>query len=145
MKLQEQYLPRAQDAFNIVWKAFVVDKRPLGWDKKEERCVYRNPEDPSVRCAVGWLMPDEVFNRLYANESASIHLLYQNKNIGLLDPMVSDFLDAYDKEFLEELQLCHDVPATDQDMFTKEENYMELEKRLRELAELFELKVPEKE
>lgn len=47
-----------QDAFNRIWRHFVVDKQPLSTNSELGSCYYRHPET-GAKCAVGILIPDD--------------------------------------------------------------------------------------
>ena len=61
-----------QEAFDIVWQAFVVEGRPQSVGTRG-RCFYRGPN--GARCAVGLLMPDELYEARFDEVVTSAKML----------------------------------------------------------------------
>jgi len=93
-----------QEAFNIVWQRFIVEKAPFGYDKEKHHCLYRHPDDPSIRCAVGACLPDELYSP--GMEKKPFTRLIQDY------PDVAEFFSGCDIELLAEMQDAHDDYAS---------------------------------
>ena len=107
-----------QEAFNAVWQAFVVEKRPFGRDSI--KCVYRGPN--GERCAVGVLLRDEEYSRSM-----------EGCNVTTGAPFPPRFAESV--VFLGRLQRIHDVNARNGD-------YTTLTDQLRALAWEYNLIIP---
>ena len=110
-----------QQAFNRVWRYFVIEKHEPAITTCEGRmrCVYRGPGQ--MRCAIGALVPDSKYAERWDRET------YSNKD-ALMD--ISRIVRV-GYRFLEALQACHDVAAQDSE---EEDFHLNIEKRLTQFA-----------
>lgn len=91
-------LKSEQQAFTYVWKRVLNQGKPS--KVRVEGCLYRGPG--GLRCAVGWLLPDE----------------YYTPDLEGLIPTEAGFPDlGYDPKFLVKLQYCHDDASSDESRF----------------------------
>jgi hypothetical protein len=118
-----------QEAFDAVWDWFVIQRARRGWDVPVARCVYRGSD--GCRCPIGRLLPDHLYNP--SMEGSSISQLIENFSD------IEEHFTPCDVAFLNDLQLVHDnsVSAAGGYDFN---GYMQ--KKLRELAEVYELVIP---
>lgn len=84
-----------QEAFDKVWKYFLIEKHNYSFDG--DSCYFRSPG--GEKCAVGVLIPDEEYN--------------YNFEIRGLDRVIGDCpsLAGLEFDFLNNLQDCHDDAA----------------------------------
>ncbi len=115
-----------QEAFDKVWRHFVVEKGPpsAGLRDGTSVCLYRG--SGGRRCAIGVLVPDELYDPEWEETTITPRILALTG----LDP------DA-DLTFARELQRCHDDTA-----FMKNGVHSAIERQLREFAEKSRLEVP---
>jgi hypothetical protein len=113
----------AQEIFDRVWRRFVVERAPRGVNI-HGGCMYRTPG--GRMCAVGCLLTDE--------EAETIMVAYGNGSLvnalcsrGLLPARFKPHMPL-----LCRLQATHDGPEFDSDRA----------RRLREVANLFDLTIP---
>lgn len=120
-----------QQAFNKVWRWFIVDKRPMASAEpgKHSECLYRGPD--GARCPVGVLIPNRLYLPKFENtpvcsiaevESTPKELRNRFKAIGV--------------SFLDSLQEMHD------NEFTQAERRSDIKRLLKEFACDFDLTVP---
>ena len=106
----------------------ICDQGEPGWDGG---CLYRT--DQGLKCAVGCLIPDEIFSNPRSKEA------WNTRTVATLIDHVPQFSDwKPEREFLIELQLAHDE-AAEEDLDFKEE----FEKNIKKLSAKFGLEVPE--
>lgn len=116
-------LPSAQEIFNKVAAHLLTQGRPA---REEDRCRYRTTN--GLSCAVGCLIPDELYSPSFEGESARkvIRELYARGR--------ADWNEHQD--LLEELQWAHD------ENFTLKDGSFDLKTlraRLADIASLFKL------
>lgn len=119
-----------QAALCAVYNAFVRDKAPPAVHPETEVCVYRGPN--GERCAIGMLIPDDVYDprieafsiALVLNEFPSIR-----KALGVDE-------GQGDRVFLKRLQGCHDRAQIVPDF------HEDIRVRLEKLAAEYDLRVP---
>lgn len=110
-----------QEIFNIVWTGMASQ----GWKKSHDpitgRCLYR--QDDGCKCAVGWLVPDDVNFTGVMNSMPVRYLAY------FVDNYTEDEMD-----FIHKLQRLHDGSVTIP---------MFMERSFRDFAEKNGLEIPE--
>ncbi len=99
-----------QKAFNKVWKHFIVDNgKPSkrGW----MGCAYRdkNESTSKIRCSIGMLIPDKLYNRSFEAHTIGQLIKNQQKYGGILPVL----FDKQEVSFWDGLQDCHDRAAYD--------------------------------
>lgn len=87
-----------QEAFDKIWKHFVVEKNHQSFNKLRN-CAYRG--DGGRKCAIGCLIPDEMYDRYLEIEKPTMVFARLRKN-GLFDESCSN-------DFLLDLQRAHDI------------------------------------
>lgn len=97
-----------QRQFDYAVRQIVKQGRPAYWPKKG--CAYRMKKgDTTLKCAVGWLIPDAYFIKYPEH--------IDNTEAKSLDPSVYSYTRmkpfARKRSLLEALQLAHDDAATD--------------------------------
>lgn len=94
-----------QEAFDIALAGLRKQGKP---SKNNYSCLYRGPD--GTRCAVGFLMPDELYKPEYDVNNSSGGLLavaeYLKVDYGFLASMQSYMHDGLGDEFLTELELA---------------------------------------
>jgi hypothetical protein len=123
-----------QEIFNQVWGAFVIEKAPPSKADDGEGCAYRN--GTGGRCAIGLLIPDEVYDPAEMEGINAKHLARSSTKAGAFLRQLCVDIDC--AEFLVNLQSAHDN-ATDEDDF-----HSAVEARLVGVAEKYDLAVPER-
>lgn len=112
-----------QEAFDIVWQAFVVEKRPQSvWSG---HCRYRGPN--GMKCAAGLLMADELYLSDFDTKGISVDGLPSHVRNSLCES----------SEFVQLLQTIHDEVIAP-GMFTDH-----MRNRLSVLAQNEGLRIPE--
>lgn len=87
---------------------------------KPGHCYYRHPDDPAVRCAVGHLIPDELYDRR-AMEGRSVNsdaVLGTSMRATLGIPPRKDLHGVPAVSMLEKLQTTHDNALTVEEFLT---------------------------
>lgn len=87
-----------QEIFNKVYLGLKSQGFQQSWDSSLELCAYRG--DDGLKCAAGWLIPDELYNPEF--EGSAVSQLV--KRSGKADP--SKLFD--DTAFVSQLQAIHD-------------------------------------
>lgn len=132
--MKERKSKPAQEVFDqsvrgLASQGFVRSQMPIRKPFSADealRCAYRSggQTDSPVRCAVGWLIPDEKYTPA----------LETNPTTGALAKATGlDFEDPRTIFFLRELQAAHDFGRSPYDM----------RERLRDVAFKFDLRLPE--
>lgn len=148
MLTPDQIQQNRQNAFNTVWQAFVVDKKPFGWCASDAetaggKCVYRGPN--GERCAAGQVLPDAIYSVKMEGYRASQLGAYVD------DPEpYNEWVRQFGiggGQFLDELQQAHDSSVLDWDAPTNtrrtdEEAYKVIPDKLRTFAKQFGMTVP---
>lgn len=100
-----------QEAYEGIREFFTRPGAVLAQSEGPVSCFYRGDSNPSspVRCAVGCLIPDELYDPSFENTTASA-LLGVGWERGVR-PLIEYFEDV-DKHFLDEAQSAHDVAGT---------------------------------
>lgn len=131
-----------QQAFDVIWNWFVVDKNPRS--SSGIGCFYRVfQEDRVLKCGVGALIPDNLYDpALDTGDFIAIRdildpkIQVQNK----FGPELVNFLNTellpIEEDFLTEIQIIHDTGYSER-YFTQR-----MESELRKLADAHELKIP---
>jgi hypothetical protein len=90
-----------QEILDRVYHHFLVEKKPPGIDpeRAHQACVYRRADDPSCGCAIGILVPDPLLPHLQIGSIRKNLLLY---------PVIQEFFQTYEVEYLQGLQTAHD-------------------------------------
>lgn len=127
-----------QEAFNIVWNAFVVRKEPFSAVENEEsctgfNCLYRGPD--GAKCAAGHLIPDDVFKESW--EGSGIYYL-----IGRDLEFDLGFTSAKTEQFISKLQEAHDRAAANH-LRDNEDFHESIEHSLRNFAMTYSLTLPQ--
>lgn len=121
--------------FNRVWKHFVVKKSPKAM-AHDGFCTYRNADGD--RCAIGLFIPDRVYSKDL--ESTRINSLLESHSASALRLRrhFSSTLtrEARNRYFLTNLQELHDGAPRP--------FHRRIEKRLRDFAWRYDLKVPKR-
>ena len=94
-----------QEAYEQIRHWFAVEAIAFGYDHDARECVYRGGHevDSPIRCAVGCLIPDE----LYTGEMES----HWVESVFREWPSVGDHFDGVDTGFLSDAQRDHDEMA----------------------------------
>jgi hypothetical protein len=115
-----------QEAFNEVWNWFVVEKHPKSVGEPGSRyvlgndCKYRGPN--GNKCAIGVLIPDELYDEEWDG----------GRGANLREIQLEEWKNL-DWALLKEMQECHDY------------DFLNMEPRLRRIAEDYELSIPGEE
>lgn len=129
-------MTETQDIFNKIWQHFIVERWPAGREASVNACCYRT--EAGHCCAVGLFIPEEEFFSGMNGMGNVQRLLEQLKS----NPRTAseDTLALLDRNlgFFCALQVHHDSAAVCAEMF-----HQLFEESLRELAERWELDVPE--
>ena len=113
-----------QEAFDVVWQRFVVDKARAGYIVDDEECVYIG--DDGRRCAIGALCTEVEAGKLSSG------------NVGAVWGQLPKKVAGLGIGFLRFLQLAHDNAATE----SAEEDFHEaVEAKLRGFAKTWALEV----
>lgn len=133
-----------QEAFDRVWDWFVVrkgQKSTMVFDGGERGCAYRGAD--GARCAVGCLIPDELYN--LSMEQTSITVLLMDPGYGSSPPLRAHF-SGVSQSLLSEMQSAHDGFDTDhygdQTDVAAERFTAHMEHALRNAARIYDLTVP---
>ena len=111
-----------QEAFDKVWEHFVVNGGPFSRSDNAGGCAYRG--DGGARCAMGVLIPDEMYSTDMEGTRAS--------SVIEKFPALKGLVDG---RFADKLQGCHDDTSTP--------NFRnDIESNLRDLAEIYKLAIP---
>lgn len=118
-----------QSIFDTVWNHFIVNETLPGMDVSGA-CAYKAGEEPNCRkCAVGILIPDELYEPEMEGEPASTLVTSWDSLIPLFSQIPEDFID--------DLQHAHDDSIGADLPFHKK-----FELSLLMLASQYELMVP---
>lgn len=98
-----------QTAYEAIREFFTRPGAELAADK-HGNCYYRHPEDSSRRCAVGCLIPDDLYDPTWEGVSAAV--LFQQ----LGGP---DFATFEAQAFLDRAQIAHDGAETVEDFLVR--------------------------
>ena len=81
---------------------------------KPGTCFYRHPDDPTVRCAIGHLIPDELYNRrTMEGRNVNSDAVFGDQMQALLDiPRHSATHFSIGLSMLNRLQAAHDDACT---------------------------------
>jgi hypothetical protein len=90
-----------QEAYEQIKAFFSLPGAQLSQDTSH-LCYYRHPDNPRIRCAVGCLIPDDLYKREKEGVSAS----------GVMEKFELPLLDDVNPEFLDEVQRMHDEANT---------------------------------
>lgn len=116
--------PNLQQVFNKVWRSFVIEGRPSGFNRKTQTCVYSGLNG-KIKCAIGVNIPEPLLtNKVKRLVGGVYDLFIENRDI-------EDYFSRVPRYTLQDLQYIHDDAAQSHsgDEFTKE-----IERRLRKLA-----------
>ena len=93
-------------------------KNPI--NGKPGHCYYRHPEDPAVRCAVGHLIPDELYDsqEMEGRSVNSDNVLGTSMRALLGIPPREDLYNVPAVSMLEKLQTAHDNALTVEEFLT---------------------------
>ena len=99
----EEYAPpsHAQKAFNEVWRRFVIEKHLPGIDYAKTRCSWKGTDEN--RCAIGWLIPDDMLSEIKPGMQQSVKGIVRGKN-----SIAMYFKKHYNINFLRDLETLHD-------------------------------------
>lgn len=114
-----------QDAFNRVWKHFIVEGNPQ-CTNLQKKCLYRHENNG---CAIGCMLPDDLAQLADTTLSGNA-INYVIKSI----PGVKKWLENVHNDLLVQLQHAHDNPC-----YSLSAMKMELLK----IARRFDLTIPE--
>ena len=114
-----------QDAFTRAYLGLASQGFERSLSNVTLACRYRGPN--GLKCAIGWLMPDDKYDANMEGRSAHSHPV-----VSAVWPEDSNAA-AYDMNFLHGLQRCHDGAYTPEHM----------KQSLASLAKLYNLTVPE--
>lgn len=94
-----------QDVFNKVWKHFILEQNPFGFDIESKKCLYLSPS--GAKCAIGCCFPDGMFE-------ASMNMVSAE---GLLDGWnnVKKLFADCSRSFLCDIQNDHDENSVSSD------------------------------
>lgn len=128
---------KRQDAFNIVWNHFVVNKGKPSVDRDSISCLYRG--EAGAKCAIGVLLPDKNYEKSLEGEelefvASLIPGLRVKENLGFLRQLQQAHDDASDKN-----DGIADAKYEIADVKTFRKN---IKVKLTELAENWKLKIP---
>lgn len=112
-----------QEIFDKVWKFFIVEKHKKSMFK--ETCLYRSRHS---RCAVGCLIPDE----LYSKDMETLPISELMKGIHPLSVLLGGRANV---NLLQRLQAAHDASS-------RYTFYAQLKFELKDIARDFKLQVP---
>lgn len=129
-----------QEAFDRVWDWFVTRGMPRSVADGENMCRYRNGEN---QCAVGCLIPDDLYSASFEGNSISVLLGGDDLTIhvDVLDRgLLRNHFYGVEVQLLTRMQSVHDC-FRDFPMATAFTEHMK--RGLRDIAALFQLKVPE--
>lgn len=135
-----------QDVFNHVWDHFITNKGPFSL--RNDVCVYK---DTSNGCIVGICLSDELCEELDAESVGGIQDMLNacsasesKKSAYYLDKIREFFGEEIrnDLDFLVKLQTAHDISSARTTMAPL--SRLILEKSLRDIAEFYNLTIPEK-
>jgi len=98
-----------QEAFSIIWGYFVLEKHPRSINSRGD-CVYKNKNND--KCAIGCLIPDDLYFRYLEDKSIPILLdpkqgRYSENSISKLNKIRKLFSDIHPYD-LRSLQVIHD-------------------------------------
>jgi hypothetical protein len=116
-----------QEIFNFVVKHLIEQGRPSVDGRGN--CVYRSPE--GSMCAVGCLIPDEIYDESMESQSIYDLVTIQNRNF---PDYIADQISILDR-----LQTCHDFASIEYDATDKTKYLQRLSNRLQIIAESFNL------
>lgn len=102
-----------QDIFDYVAEKLMEQgEKSISWE--QEVCQYRQEHsDKMLKCAIGWLIPDELYNPGFEDHGGGLE--YVLNTLGVTTRDVDD--DTYFTErylFFRELQECHDNTPEDE-------------------------------
>lgn len=88
---------------------------------KPGMCYYRHPDDPAVRCAVGHLIPDELYDRklMECRDVTSDNVLGTSMRALLGIPIRVDAHPSPVVSMLSQLQTAHDNSSTVEEFLTR--------------------------
>lgn len=113
-----------QEAFNKIWQHFIVEGNPQSMvNSFEGTCAYRGINGPNAKCAVGCLIPDELYSKDF--EYRKINYLMEAYS------EIRELFSGVNLDFLKECQYWHDY------------RFSELPDALVKLATKWNLTVPE--
>lgn len=121
-----------QQAHEKIYEYFTRPGAQLSFDA-EGHCYYRHPEDPTVMCGVGILIPPDAYHEGIEN-TVIADLIVSPAMYGA--GMIASALDGIDLEYLEAVQSAHDEAVTANEGL---EGFLE---RLREVGHIYGLKTP---
>lgn len=133
-----------QADFDKVWNHFVVEKNPPSVEEDDITCLYRGPN--GSRCAVGVLLPDEV----YQPTLEGVSLKDLDPNVCVASEFAA-WIRSHGLTFLGQLQQAHDQAVLSQmahnmaghSVLTPGRFHEEIERLLREVAADFGCEIPE--
>lgn len=132
--IPHSFMPRGkmtrQEAFNVVWRSFVIEKAPPSLDH-ESYCVYRGPN--GEKCAVGLLIPDDLYRMEFEGKSL--------RSIVCLDSTLRKMFSGDTLQLLLDMQSAHDDNC---DLMGGEFNSA-MKRDLMEIWDYFGLEIPEEE
>lgn len=120
-----------QDAFNLLWEYYIIFRNRRGWDIEQGRHMYRGSD--GCRCPVGVLLPDVLYNS--SMEGYDVQQLWEE------DDDFHQHFQLVGLQFLKDVQDAHDDGIGPKGA-TDFNGYMQ--KKLRELAEIYDLVIPDK-
>lgn len=145
---QIQHTPlTSQEAFNEVWKHFVVEKNKPGMGRASEEdgepdhevfvCKYRG--ENGTKCAVGCLIPDDLYDPSMEGKNVNDIVIPHSPY-----PRVCELFENVDPELLRAMQSAHD--NLDGVLFHEQDSVdtaAAMKKKLQDIARAYKLTIPE--
>lgn len=117
MTLQEMF----DKAVTGIKKQGRLSQGPMNPVSGMRSCFYRHPDDPAVRCAVGHLIPDELYDKqlMEGRNVDSENVLGTEMRDLLGIPSHDDLYRSPAVSMLSELQTAHDNALTVEEFLTR--------------------------
>lgn len=125
-----------QQAFNTIYKRFVIDKKPFGIPPEGVGCLYSD-KSGKTRCSIGCLVTKETAIKMENYKRGVIDNFFPLSKSKKTYPELSEKFAKIDREILTELQNIHDDNAE----FNKRDDF---KKSMIDFARKHKLTIPKK-